>query len=248
VINQGKDVPEKTIVYFPHIEPKLISDERVNSILQKNTKKREWFTPHFYRCLPLTIGNQYGFSVVSEYDFEFVWDGGHNKESLSIFMGEEFQKEQLHPSVYSHFGQGIITVNLPFSLRTPPGVNLMTINPPNYVIPNITVMTGVVECDNLRRDFTFNLKVQIPGIRVQVTKGTPIAAFIPIPRYFADQFELKNAEDVFDEETINEEINATNDANIHRSTVELELPNQVGRFYFKGTDVYGNEFPDHQKP
>jgi hypothetical protein len=124
----------------------------------------------------------------------------------------------------------------------------MTINPPNYVIPNITVMTGVVECDNLRRDFTFNLKVQIPGIRVQVTKGTPIAAFIPIPRYFADQFELKNAEDVFDEETINEEINATNDANIHRSTVELELPNQVGRFYFKGTDVYGNEFPDHQKP
>ena len=184
---------------------------------------------------------------MSEHDFEFVWNGGPKVESLSIKVGEEYKKNRLQPGIFSHFGDGVITVTLPFSLRTPPGVNLMTINPPNYIIPNLTVMTGVVECDNVRRDFTFNMRVQIPGINVQITKGTPIAAFIPIPRYYADSFELKHADEVFDEQTISEEINARTDANTYRSVVEGTMPGRVGKDYLMGRDVYGNKFTDHQK-
>ena len=108
-------------------------------------------------------------------------------------------------------------------------------------------MTGVIESDNLRRGFSFNLKVEQPGVTTKIKKGTPIAAFIPVPRYFSDQFEIKNAEDIFSEEVILEEINASVDASIHREVMEEILPNNVGKLYNDGIDVYGNKFLDHQK-
>ena len=251
MINDGiNNVPDNTIAIFtdPFNTSWQFNDKnRLFNIISKPTKKRSWFTPHFYRCLPLTIGNQYGFVIKSEFDFSFIWDGGNHEDSVKFFFYEEEEViDTKHPRIESHFGHGIITINPPFSFRTPPGVNLMTINPPNYVIPNITAMTGVVETDNLRRDFTFNLKIQIPNIEVHVTKGSPIAAFIPIPRYYADSFELKYAEDIFDQETIDEEIQAREDTTTYREQVEKTLKNNVGRHYLLGTDVYGNDFPDHQ--
>ena len=77
--------------------------------------------------------------------------------------------------------------------------------------------------------------------------GVPLAGFIPIPRYFADQFELKNATELFPEEVILEEQKATTDAIQYRFDVEFKTPKRVGRHYFNGKDVYGNEFPDHQR-
>jgi hypothetical protein len=124
----------------------------------------------------------------------------------------------------------------------------MTINPPNMVLPNITVMTGVVETDNLRRNFTFNLKIQMPGIRIKVPAGTPIAGFIPVPRYFCDSFDIKFAEEIFENNIINEELEASRQATIYRELVEPVLKNNVSKHYFSGQDVYGNQFKDHQKP
>jgi hypothetical protein len=252
MINQGNNVPDKTIVLFsdPLFQNNaLIKQNKFKDIIDKSPKKREWFTPHFYRCLPLTIGNQYGFVIKSEFDFNFIWSGEDSKDATKFRFNEKI--EDLHnknPKIDSRFGSGIITINPPFTLRTPPGVNLMTINPPNYVIPNITVMTGVIETDNLRRNLSFNLKIQIPNIEVHIPAGTPLAGFIPIPRYYADKFELKYAEEVFDEDVIVEELQSETDTDIYRNSVEPTLPNGVGRLYFKGEDVYGNIFPDHQKP
>jgi hypothetical protein len=124
----------------------------------------------------------------------------------------------------------------------------MTINPPNYIIPNVTVMTGVVETDNIRRNFTFNLKIQIPNIQVNIPAGTPIAGFIPIPRYYADSFKLDYAEDIFDDSIIDEETEALTNENLQREYIDPALPNGVNKFYFKGQDIYGNKFPDHQSP
>jgi hypothetical protein len=124
----------------------------------------------------------------------------------------------------------------------------MTINPPNHVLPNITVMTGVIETDNLRRNFTFNLKIQMPGIRTFFPAGTPLAGFIPIPRYYADSFEIKDAEEIFNEEIFIEEMQATLDIGTYRDQVEVDYKHKVGKLYFKGIDVYGNKFPDHQGP
>ena len=98
------------------------------------------------------------------------------------------------------------------------------------------------------RNFTINLKIQIPHVKVTIPAATPLAAIIPIPRYYADDFELKYAEDIFDEETINEEVQANMDTDIYRTEIEPTLPNQAGKHYIRGVDVYGNKFSDHQKP
>lgn len=252
MINDGiNNVPDKTIAIFPYskIPNENLKKDTIIKILQKSPKKRDWFDSHFYRCLPLTIGNQYGYTISSEFDISFEWDGRSDNDSIKFYFNEENKiLENKYPRIESHFGHGIITINPPFFLRTPPGVNLMTINPPNFIIPNITVMTGVVETDNLRRNFTFNIKIQIPNIRVNIPAGLPIAAFIPVPRYYCDDFKLEFAEDIFDKDIVNEENQAAKEADAFRDFVEPTLKNGVGRHYFLGKDIYGNEFKDHQKP
>ena len=253
MINDGiNDVPDKTIAIFiaPNKDNKNLTQNRILSMVKKSDKKRDWFTPHFYRCLPLTIGNQYGFTVSSEFEISFEWNGGDSSEDLKIYLNEELNEIDniKYPNISTHFGHGIITINTPYFFRTPPGVNLITMNPPNYVIPNVTVMTGVIETDNLRRNFTFNLKVQMPNIRVTVPAGYPLAAFMPIPRYYSDEFNLDFAENIFSEEIVNEELKADNDASKHRVEVEPTLKHGVGKHYMQGKDVYGNVFKDHQKP
>lgn len=252
MINQGNNVPDKTIAIFtdPFLTSWQYEDEtkyeKIKTFLDKPPKKRNWFTPHFYKCLPLTIGNQYGFVIKSEYDISFMWNGEDLASSTTFGFNEKKEViDKKFPYIDNNFGHGIITINPPFTLRTPPGVNLMTINPPNYVIPNITVMTGVIETDNIRRNFTFNLKIQIPNIWVTIPAGAPLAAFIPIPRYYADSFELKYAEDIFSQDLINEELESLVDASTHRDSVETD---KGGRHYMLGTDIYENKFLDHQKP
>jgi hypothetical protein len=243
------NVPDKQIVVFDDGKAHL-SNDRVSWMLSKPEVRRDWFTTHFYRCLPLIIGNQYGFILKSEYSFSAEWNGGPKASdtyisTIDITLAES---KNLYPNISSHFGHGIITVNPPFVLRTPNGVNLMTINPPNYVLPNITVMTGVVEADNLRRNFTFNLKLQMPNIKVFFPKGTPLVGVIPIPRYFSDSFDLEFAENVFSDKDIFEETQSALDANTKRDVTDKELNKNIGRDYYQGKDVYGNLFPDHQKP
>lgn len=244
MINQGNNVPDKTIAVFMD-ERQNFSFEHFSNIVQKPKRKRDWFSPHFYHCLPLAIANQYGFVISSEYDFEFEWDGREHADGVKIYINEEDKAENLYPKIVSHFGSGIITLEVPFMLRTPSGINLMTINPPNEVIPNITVMNGIIESDNIRYSFTFNLRIQIPGIKVKILKGTPLAGFIPIPRYFADEFTLVDADTIFDEKTVIEENQAFIDNRLSRTE---SSDDSLDRLYFNGKDIYENKFPDHQKP
>jgi len=251
MINNGiNDVPEKTIVIFHRtFEGDLVSPEDVHLIVKKSHKKRDWFTPHFYRCLPLTIGNQYGFNISSQYDIAFEWDGGDSLDSIKFEVTQDPENlKNLEPNIKSHFGSGIVTVGVPFTFRTPPGVNLMTINPPNYVIPNVTVMTGVIETDNLRRNFTFNLKIQLPHIKTFIPAGLPLAAFIPVPRYFCDKFELKLQDEVFSQEIIEEEYKHLQKAKEVRENAIKNNKNKVDKDYFLGKDSFGNKFSDHQGP
>lgn len=253
MINDGiNNVPNNTIAIFRSIgtENKQIPKDRVLNLLKKPSKKRDWFNSSFYRCLPLTIGNQYGFTISLEFDIAFEWNGGDSEYDIGLFYDEKINddKNLMYPNISTHFGSGILTINPPFFLRTPTGVNLMTINPPNSIIPNITVLTGVVETDNLRRNFTFNLKIQMPGIRVHIPAGTPLAGFIPIPRYYCDNFKLDFAENLFDKKIVEEELKADTDAGNYRRNIEPNLKNGVGRHYLLGKDIYNNKFKDHQKP
>ena len=95
MINQGNNVPDKTIVVFNDSKknPLLpIEKDRLKNILDVPPKQRSWFTPHFYKCLPLVIGNQYGFIVKSEFDIGFVWNGGNDQKDITFYFNENLKE------------------------------------------------------------------------------------------------------------------------------------------------------------
>ena len=238
-------VPENTIIAIP--ENSNFKDS-IGLIVEpfKGNLKRDWFVDHAYFCLPLTIGNQYGFGIKALKTFSVIWDGGNTPNNVKVEILEDSDIISAQ-KISSHFGMGTFTIQNRFTFRTPPGVNLMTINPPNHWIDGIQHMTGVVETDNLRRDFTFNLKITRKNEKIIINKGDYIGCVLPIPRYFADGFTLKNVEDVLTSNEILEEQQAMADFGEERRFVDRSKPHGNGRRYFNGEDIYGCPFSDHQK-
>lgn len=242
-------VPADTIAVVPYDDYYKGQHDRVFFNLRGHNK-RDWFVRHAYFCLPLVMGNQHGFAMKSLFHATMVWNGGPTMDDtvVTIHNTEEQKKFGCLQSISSHFGLGIVTVQTAFSLRTPPNVSLVTIQPPNFFIDGLQNMTGVVEADNLRRDFTFNLKLTRPNYPVEIKPGDLLSAFLPYPRTFIDNFDLADAYKVFTPELIHEEQQAGRDMGLERETRDKANRDGVGRRYFEGEDVYGTPFQHvHQK-
>jgi hypothetical protein len=123
----------------------------------------------------------------------------------------------------------------------------MTISPPNYPLPGLSPMTGVVETDNLRFTFTLNIKIDFPNLEIIVNENTPLVGIIPIPRYFCDSFKLENAYNIFSKDVVEQEKDI---ANRHSQKRTLSNKNNLGsdKIYYLGKDLDGNKFKDHQLP
>jgi len=232
------EVPEKTIYILTNSDEYL---DVYENFLEPDTKSRPWFLDHFYFCLPLSVGNQHGFIIKSQHDVLLRWDGNHSTDALSVFVDDSMNKE-FGQSFESHFGSGILTVQHEFTLRTPKGVNLMVKEPPNYVLPGLTVMNAVIETDQLRRDFTYNIKVNEAHKDIFIPKGTPLAAVVPYPRYFHDEFVTEVVKNEKNLDTFRRTLKYFNE----ERSVEYENRTPSLR-YMHGEDIFGNKFEEHQK-
>jgi hypothetical protein len=240
--DENNPVPEHTILVVTENNCFNDSVDKIVEPLAGNPK-RDWFVKHAYFCLPLVIGNQYGFAIKSLYDFTAEWNGGQSPSDLVITLDNPGSDQR----VSSHFGMGVITVQNRFHFRTPMGINLITMNPPNMFIPHLQNMTGVIETDNLRRDFTFNIKVTTPNVKISVKSGDTIAAILPIPRFSVENYKIQLATDVMPDEVVRNERQAGREFGIERSTLDTKKPHGNGRRYTKGVDIYDNTFYQHQK-
>lgn len=241
----GYEVPDNTIVSISCIPANDGYYKEVITPL-KGQSRRSWFNEHYYNCLPIVIGNQYGFLIKSLRDFDIMWEGKQdNSHDLQIdFLNDDNKDKQ---EIFYAFQNGVITIQNYFHLKTPPGINLMTIQPPNMYIPGTAAMTGVVETDNVRRDFTFNLKVTVPNMKIEVRKGDPLAAFIPIPRGFVDKFEIKDVSEVFPKSLHFNEMYDMRKLSNERMYDDVHKPNRNGRRYFHGKHYDDSEYFNHQK-
>ena len=248
-------VPEKTIAYIPVIENKTLLpfNMDISSFLKPLNKdyKRDWFTPHFYKCLPLSIANMQGLAFSSPFSFDIFWNGGSKTDSISFNVYNDsgipsFEKMN-HVYVSSEFAHGIFTMHFPLILKTPPNVNLMTIAPPNYPLPGISPMSGVVETDNLSFTFTLNFKIDLPNTLLKIEKNYPLMGIIPIPRYYCDSFELVNAYDILNKDDIEEQRQIAEEQGVSRQKQNQYSEKPDGKYY-KGTDVRNNKFKNHQLP
>lgn len=245
------EVPENKIIFYRQNEE---YDHDLSEVIEPliGQTKRDWFAEHFYYCLPLTIANQYGFVVKAAEDIELYWNDDTSKVYLKTESKIPLEDASRIQTYHTNFRFGILTIDNNFVLRTPPGINLMTIQPPNYFIPNLMAMSGVVESDNIRRTFTFNLRVTKPHTQISIKKGDWLAAFIPVPRYFVEKFELLNGEEYFSEECLkNEKADRDKLAFERYNGIEqggdIGKPNDSGRRYFKGIHANDNPYKDHQK-
>jgi hypothetical protein len=248
MINDSKHlVPDKTIAVIP---VNNFDISRLHEFIKplRNEHKRDWFDKHFYKCLPLSIGNTYGFVVSLPFDLEVHWTGWSGTDALTLrAVGDEPYRSTPHVGVGSHFGFGIFTVNLPVIFRTPPNVNLMTISPPNYQLAGLTPMTGVVETDNLRYIFTLNIRLNVIDTWVTIPRGCPIMGILPVPRYFCDEFKLIAADQLFDEATVKQEKQTQKDHAATRNALK-NISKPHDQSYYFGMDIYGNKFKNHQLP
>jgi hypothetical protein len=136
-----------------------------------------------YRCLPLVIANQYGWEILSTHHIRVRWDGTSAPEGLVI---ENLSGDGLLHA-HSHFGQGVITFQIPFLFRTPAGWNLMVRGPINNPKDGIAALDGIVETDWSHATFTMNWRFT-RACTVEFVVGEPVCHFFPIPRGVLEEF------------------------------------------------------------
>jgi hypothetical protein len=136
-----------------------------------------------YRCLPLVIANQYGWEILSSHHARASWDGtsGPNGLHVESLAGDG----PLH--CHSHFGEGVLTFQIPFLFKTPVGWNLMVRGPTNSPKDGIVALDGIIETDWAHSTFTMNWRFT-RACTVEFALREPICLFFPIRRGVLEMF------------------------------------------------------------
>lgn len=144
---------------------------------------RPWMGTAAKRCLPLVIANQAGWHILNDRIFRAVWDGGFSTKAVKI----EYH-DGGHGWASSHFGDGILTFNVPYIFRTSAAYNLLARGPANMPKDGISALEGLVETDWLAYPFTMNWKFTRPGA-VVFDVGEPVCMIVPQQKGDLEGFE-----------------------------------------------------------
>ena len=162
--------PMKLICYTLHPEPPRI---------RPAPQERQWMeeTPQRYatRCLPLNIANAYGWEILTPAPFQAWWDGGVEKESITITSDAPD-----HQLPISHFGSGVLTWHIPALFRTEPGVQLLATGPINRAKPGIAPLSGIIETDWAPYSFTMNWRFTDSHRDISFEADEPFCTIIPV--------------------------------------------------------------------
>jgi len=129
---------------------------------------------HPYRCLPLTMANSTGWEILCPVGLTIEWNGGLMEDAIRITGDEPWPPVTSFAD--SHFRRGIVTFHTGHLFRTPPGVALWTMGPPNEPKDGIYPLSGIVETEWLPFPFTMNWQMTRPG-KVRFEKGEPFCFF-----------------------------------------------------------------------
>jgi hypothetical protein len=200
------------------------------------------------RCLPLLIANQHGWMMLNTNRFAATWNGGMGKDSILV-EHFDYAPGMTHYAM-SHFGHGVLTISLPYLIRTPPGYNLYVRGPANLPKDGISALSGIVETDWSDSTFTMNWIFTRPNHRVTFEEDEPIAMLSPIRRG-----EIERFRPVFRSMDKEPEVREGFDAfTASRADFNANLANRVGeerralwqRHYMRGETVTGKAAREHQ--
>ena len=214
------------------------------------SRDRAWMDAtgaHFAnRCLPLLIGNQAGWFLLSSHMLRATWDGGEGTDALVV---EYLSGAPPYPAT-SHFGHGILTWHIPYVFRTPPGYNLLARGPANWPKDGAHALEGVVETDWAVATFTMNWKITALNRPVLFDEGEPFCMVVPQPRGDLERFQ-PSIRQVDDDAEIAAAFSKWSESRSRflaglSSAEEEALSKQWEKHYFRGTAPDGTKAPAHQ--
>lgn len=199
-----------------------------------------------YRCLPLLIANQAGWWVLNSHPIRAVWSGGWDKSCVRI---QSLDGEATFPAS-GHFGEGVLTFNLPYLFRTPPGYNLHVHGPANLTKDAIQPLEGIVETDWTMATFTMNWKFTRPNTPITFERDEPICMVTPVRRGLLETFRPQ-IRDVRENPQV--EQGYAQWARARTGFLENSQKPQTPEFkegwqkhYFRGVHIEGDSAPEHQ--
>ncbi|RUL88611.1 DUF6065 family protein [Tautonia sociabilis] len=240
---------------------KIIAFERYGPVelaLFRAPPKRRWMDESAgrfaYRCLPLVIANQAGWLIRNPIHFSVFWNGGTTAPDLQVLAppGQVGFSTAFGPEsvVESHFGEGVLTFQLPYLFRTSPGYNLWVKGPANMIKDGIQPLEGMVETDWSPAPFTMNWKVTRPFHTITFLPGEPICQLIPYPRGLIERFDPE-VRDLADEPELASAYGEWHSRR-GRFLVDRGVPGTEAhrkdwqKEYFRGQAPAGGRVPDHQ--
>lgn len=216
------------------------------------TSQRHWMDQtgerFAYRCLPLLIANQNGWFILNVHKIRAVWTGGPREDGVKIIC-KGGPRDTPCPAV-SHFGHGVLTWNLNYLFRTPPGYNLWARGPSNLPKDGIVALEGIIETDWSVATFTMNWKLTVPNQPVDFEPGEPICMITPVKRGEVEGFHPQ-VRDLATEPELQQAFEAWARSR-DQFNADLASPNseaskeQWQKDYLQGQGPGGLKAPEHQ--
>ena len=150
--------------------------------LEQASPKREWMDKYnninngyAYRCLPLTMANQSGWLMRCPVNFSatYVQDDVY-QPSVEISFEDDNEARVYKKYIHSLFGNGVVTIALPYLIKTPSPWCVWARGYPNYYKENISFLEGIVETYWLNFSFTYNIRITEMNKKVSFSKGEPM--------------------------------------------------------------------------
>jgi hypothetical protein len=128
------------------------------------------------QCLPLMMANQSGWWMLNPTAFRVTWDGREAPNALAIEGVDGGEKPR---TVVSRFGYGIVSFEVPYIFRSPPGMNMLVRGPSNLFKDGIAPIEGLVETDWAVATFAMHWKLTRVGHPVLFEAGEPFCMLVP---------------------------------------------------------------------
>jgi Family of unknown function (DUF6065) len=230
----------------------LQHDSTANMPLVAAPKRRQWMNDsparRPYYCLPMALANQAGWFLLNTHTFKVRWSGEDGVDSLAIY----YLTGQRPFPASSTFGSGILTFQIPYLFRTPPGYNILVRGPANCPKDGAYPLEGLVEADWSTATFTMNWQLTRPNHTVVFEEHEPIAMIVPQIRGALENFRPELAPIETDEDLsarYSQWAQSRRDfiAAVRTHPTDVDTNGMLQRHYYQGVSVDGTPAPEHQR-
>ncbi|HEV7773852.1 MAG TPA: DUF6065 family protein [Conexibacter sp.] len=238
----GEPSPDEIVAYRLVPEPHLE--------LAPASRARAWMSGSgrfARRCLPMVAASELGWVLLSRDHVRVSWNGGSSTSDLVV---EHLDGPSEQPAS-SHFGVGVVTWEVPYLFRTPPGWNLLVRGPANAIKDGAVALEGLVETDWATARFSMSWRLTRRLHPVEFAIGEPIAALLPIPRGVSARFTpvLRDIAEDPELEEAHRDWAESRDAFLQESRVAGTPAHakQWQRDYYRGLTSRGERAPEHER-